>query len=790
MEALQRMGKTQARVRRGGKERTLSAEELVPGDIVLLEAGDVVSADLRLLEANRLQCDEAALTGESVPVTKGTDPIDRDDPPLAERGNMAFKGTAVTDGSGLGVVVATGMDTELGHISSLVESAESSATPLERRLEQLGRRLIWLTVAIAAVVAAAGLIAGKALVVMLETAIALAIAAVPEGLPVVATLALARGMRKMARRNAVVKRLSAVETLGTASLIFTDKTGTLTENHMTLARLALAAGTFALARDGDDARILRDDDTEVELDEVPGLEAALTVGALCNNASLGEDGSVGDPTEVALLEGAAAAGLHRDALLGRLPEEREVSFDPDLKLMATVHADDGGWRYAVKGAPEAVLGRCNRVRTEDGDTGLDDAAREDWQNRSERLAADGLRMLALAEKRADSADAEPYADLTLLALTGLYDPPRPGIDTTLAACQDAGIRIVMGTGDHAATAQAIAAEIGLAPPDTEAVDASTLGDLADLDASRREQLLDSAVFARISPEQKLRLIDLYQDAGWVVGMTGDGVNDAPALKQADIGIAMGRRGTEVARQAADIVLKDDAFETLVHAIEHGRTIFRNIRRFIVYLLSGNLAEIMAVSAAAVVGAPLPLLPLQILYINFVSDVMPALALGLSPSHAGVMDEPPRAKDEPILNRGHWMAITGYGVLIAATVLTAFALAFLWLGLGTGQAVTIGFLTFGFARLVHVLNMRDADSPVFVNEITRNPMVWVSIAVGVGLLALAVWVPMAADVLSIRPLPVGGWLLVAGFSALPLLLVQATKIVHARLRRSGTARGTD
>ncbi|WP_295540349.1 cation-transporting P-type ATPase [uncultured Thiohalocapsa sp.] len=787
MEALQRMGKTRARVRRGGRERTLAADELVPGDIVLLEAGDVVSADLRLLEANRLQCDEAALTGESVPVTKGIAPLERDDPPLAERRNMAFKGTAVTDGSGLGIVVATGMDTELGRISSLVEAAASSATPLERRLEQLGRRLIWLTVAIAAVVAAAGLIAGKALVVMLETAIALAIAAVPEGLPVVATLALARGMHKMARRNAVVKRLSAVETLGTASLIFTDKTGTLTENHMTLARLALADETLTLDQAPDGARFLRDDDTAVALEEAPALAAALTVGALCNNASLQHDGSVGDPTEVALLEGAAAAGLRRDALLERLPEVRELSFDPDVKLMATIHTDDGGYRYAVKGAPEAVLGRCARARTAAGEAELTDAGREDWQARGEALAANGLRVLAIAEKHADGADADPYAALTLLALAGLYDPPRPGIDTTIAACQDAGIRVVMGTGDHAATAQAIATEIGLTTPDAQAVDASQLPDLDRLNDQERERLLARDVFARISPAQKLRLIGLYQDAGWVVGMTGDGVNDAPALKQADIGIAMGQRGTEVAREAADIVLKDDAFETLVHAIEHGRTIFANIRRFIVYLLSGNLAEIMAVSAAASIGAPLPLLPLQILYINFVSDVMPALALGLSPSRAGVMDESPRAGGEPVLERRHWLAITGYGALIAATVLAAFTLAFVWLQLDTGQAVTIGFLTFGLGRLLHVLNMRGANSPMLVNEITRNPMVWIAIAVGIALLALAVWVPVAAEILSIQPLPPAGWLLVAGFSALPVLIVQLTRRVLPRRRAAPTRR---
>ena len=781
MEALQRMGKTRARVRRGGRERTVPADELVPGDIVLLEAGDMVGADLRLLEANRLQVDEAALTGESVPVTKRTGTLGRADPPIGERDNMAYKGTAVTDGSGLGVVVATGMDTELGNISRLVEEAEQSATPLEQRLETLGRRLIWLTLAVAVVVAGAGYIAGKDWLVMLETAIALAIAAVPEGLPVVATLALARGMQKMARRNAVVKRLSAVETLGTASLIFTDKTGTLTENHMTLARIALAAETLELEQGPGGARFLREDDTEVGVDDVPGLKGALMMSALCNNASLGEDGGVGDPTEVALLEGAAAVGQHREQLLERLPEEREISFDPDVKMMATVHATADGYGYAVKGAPEAVLPRCTHVRRADGDTALTNAEREDWQTRSENLAADGLRLLAIAEKVADSPDAEPYADLTLLALTGLYDPPRAGIETTIAACQDAGIRVIMGTGDHAATAQAIAAEIGLAPPDTEPVDASTLGDLAELAETERERLLAREVFARISPEQKLKLIDLYQDAGWVVGMTGDGVNDAPALKQADIGIAMGRRGTEVARQAADIVLKDDAFETLVHAIEHGRTIFRNIRRFIIYLLSGNLAEIMAVSAAAVVGAPLPLLPLQILYINFVSDVMPALALGLSPSPAGVMDAPPRPKDEPIVKRAHWLAITGYGALIAATVLAAFALALLWLKLDTAQAVTIGFLTFGLTRLVHVLNMRSARSPVFVNEITKNPTVWIAMAVGVGLLALAVWVPVAADVLGIAPLPANGWLLIAGFSLLPLVVVQVTKQVIAARR---------
>ncbi len=814
MEALQRMGKTRARVLREGRSREIPADELVPGDIVLLEAGDLVPADLRLLEANRLQCDEAALTGESVPVDKRLEALDDAPahtaeaeqpkaPPLGERHNMAYKGTAVTQGSGSGLVVATGMQTELGHISDLVEQAEQATTPLEKRLDRLGRRLIWLTLAIAVVVAGAGLIAGKDLFVMLETAIALAIAAVPEGLPVVATLALAQGMRQMARRNAVVKRLSAVETLGAASLIFTDKTGTLTENRMVLARLALDQGTLHVERPGDasqraddadeasnDARITLDG-MPLDLADAPAARAALEIGALCNNAELGDEDqadeavakATGDPTEVSLLEAAALAGMRRDELLERWPEQREFSFDPALKMMATVHQCDDGFRVAVKGAPESVLDVCDRVLTADGETTLDDAARQAWHRRGEALAGDGLRVLALAQRSAEQADEDPYQRLTLLGLAGLYDPPRQGIQDVVAACQQAGICLVMGTGDHAATAQAIAAEIGIADSDEPAIEGARLDDLEQLDERERGELLERSVFARISPEEKLQLIGLYQDAGWIVGMTGDGVNDAPALKKADIGIAMGQRGTEVAREASDMVLKDDSFATLVVAIEHGRTIFTNIRRFIIYLLSGNLAEIMAVSAAALVAAPLPLLPLQILYINFVSDVMPALALGLSPGDRGVMQQPPRDPDEPILTRRHWGAIGGYGALIAVAVLAAFAIALVPMQRDTAHAVTIGFLTFGFARLWHVLNMRSTESKLLINEVTRNRYVWIAIAIGIALLMAATYIAPLAAILSIQIPTAAEWLLILSFSLLPLILVQLGKLVaHHLIRR--------
>ncbi|WP_022948725.1 cation-translocating P-type ATPase [Methylohalobius crimeensis] len=772
MEALQRMGKMTARVRRGGRIQEIEADALVPGDIVLLEAGDMVAADLRLLEANELQCDEAALTGESVATDKQMDPLPEREIPLGERNNMAYKGTAVTQGSGSGVAVATGMETELGHISRLVEEAEQAVTPLEKRLDTLGRGLIWLTLVIAMAVMGVGFIAHKNPLVMLETALALAIAAVPEGLPVVATLALAQGMRRMARRNAVVKRLSAVETLGAANLIFTDKTGTLTENHMTVAHLALARGTLTVEDNHGTGFVL--DGKRLTPAHTPELQAALEIGALCNNASVEEDPPVGDPTEVALLEAAAKANITREDLLEKSPEAREVSFDPDIKMMATFHHQDGGYRVAVKGAPEAVIDLCSRVLTPEGEMELDDSARERWHERSDTLASEGLRILTLAQKSVDDEQTEPYQDLTLLGLAGLYDPPRAGIQSTISQCQAAGVRVVMGTGDHAATARAIATEIGLAGDKNAPVEAAQLKNLDSLVDDERDALLKRSVFARISPEQKLDLIRLYQDTGWVVAMTGDGVNDAPGLKKADIGIAMGKRGTEVAREAADMVLKDDAFATIVAAIEHGRTIFQNIRRFIVYLLSGNLGEVMAISAAGLAAAPLPMLPLQILYINFVCDVLPALALGLSPGEIDVMRKPPRDPGEPILLRRHWVAIIGYGAFIAVAVLGAFAVALEMLHYEAGQAVTIGFLCFGFARLWHIFNMRSPDSPTFLNEVTCNRFVWVSIAVGIGLLLAATYVPVLAKILSVHAPGREGWLLSLSFSVLPLILVQPLK----------------
>jgi len=778
MEALRRLGQMTATVRRGGEERSIDAVALVPGDIVLLEEGDVVPADLRLVETENLQCDESALTGESVPVAKSTETLADDDPPIAERANIAFKGTAVTRGTAEGVVVATGMKTEIGRISELVEEAGESVTPLERRLDNLGRRLIWLVIAIAFVIAGAGLIAGKDVAVMIETALALAIAAVPEGLPIVSTVALGRGMWRMAKRNALVKQLSAVETLGATNVIFTDKTGTLTENRMVLNRIALASGDVELKRgtNGKDAALVRGDET-IASDEDEALAALLEVVVLCNNASLNgsSEDQTGAPTEIALLAGGRAVGLERDTLLEELPEEREESFSAETKMMATYHRDDGGLLVAVKGAPEPVLDACTKIFDGGEPRDLDDDEKEEWRKRNEELAAEGLRVLAVARRHVEDVSEEPYRDLTFLGLVGLFDPPRETVPDAIAACRDAGIRVVMVTGDQPATAANIAHSIGIVDGrDARVIQGRELEDQAD-------EVAETRIFARVSPEQKLDLISAFQEHAGVVGMTGDGVNDAPALKKADIGIAMGRRGTEVARETSDIVLKDDAFETIVMAIEQGRAIFNNIRKFIVFLLSGNLGQIVAVSAAALVNAPLPLLPLQILFINLLFDVFPALALGVGRGAPGLMALPPRDPGEPILTRGHWSAVVGYGFVIAASVLGTFAYALLVMELDTASAVTVSFLTFGFARLWHVFNMRSAISGTFVNEVTRNPYIWWAIMLCGVLLAAAVFVPGLAELLDVVPPTGAQWLLILVGGFIPVLVVQPFKIILGRRR---------
>jgi Ca2+-transporting ATPase len=754
MEALRRLGVTTCRVRRDGALRELPAEALVVGDIVLLEGGDLVPADLRVLDGARLQVDESALTGESLPVAKHADPVPPG-APLAERACMLYRGTAVSAGTVLGVVTATGLATELGTISRLVAQAKPQATPLEKRLDRLGQRLAGLALVIAAAIAATGLAADRDLMLMVMTGIALAVAALPEGLPVVATLSLARGMHRMARRNALINRLAAVETLGATSVICTDKTGTLTENRLAVTHLVLpGAGPL-----------------EVPADAVPASLAdardrLLHAGRLCNNAALHGDGGVGDPLEVALLQAARGIALADPERL------REEPFDPVRRLMATVHAVAGGCRIAVKGAPEAVLAHCVAVADgSDAPPPLTEAQRRQWLDANEALAGRGLHVLALAQGRSDSPPADPYVDLVLLGLVGLMDPPRRDVLAAIDQCRAAGIRVVMVTGDQMATARYVAQALHL----IDAGEASSAAAILPGEALERAQdfggedaVLSARVFARVSPAQKMALVTRLQARGEVVAMTGDGVNDAPALKQADIGIAMGLRGTQVARQAAAMVLRDDAFSSIAAAVAQGRVIFGNIRRFAVYLLSCNLSEVLVVGLATLAGGPLPLLPLQILFLNLVTDVFPALALGAGEADGSEMRQPPRRPGEPLLTRQHWWLIVGHGASITAATLLAFALALGPLAATAQQAVVVAFLTLALAQLWHVLNMRPAGSGRLGNIVTRNPFVWGALGLCLGLLGLAVYCRPLAQVLHLAPPDARQWGLIAAASLLPLV----------------------
>jgi Ca2+-transporting ATPase len=871
MEALRKIGRPSARVRRDGQDGQVETEQIVPGDVLVLDAGDVAAADMRVVEASGLKVDESALTGESVTVPKDTQPVEPGTD-LADRQSMIFKGTVVTEGSGRGLAVATGMDTELGRISELAEGVEEEETPLERRLGRLGRRMAALVMVAAAVSAVAGIWAGQQVRLIIATSVALGVAAVPEGLPIVANLALARGMWLMARRNAVINRLPAVETLGATDLIFTDKTGTLTENRMTLRKIVTPSGEFAVrvgtgqshddhARGeddppgGDDALADHGEDqadrsegdqpdqfeSPEQLDD-PLARRTIEIGVLCSNAALadraeqapagddsparddqsdaadkpGQDarkpdadeqpegdrpsdtdgradrnqssgqGDQGDPTEIALLRAGREAGMARADLLADRPEVREVSFDPDMMMMATFHRAGDGLELAVKGAPRSVLETCTRQATGDGEDSqpLEDDARKRWLDRADELAGEGLRVLAMADRRVDDEQAEPYEDLRFVGLVGLYDPPREGVGTLIDACHQGGIGVVMVTGDQWQTAKAIARAVEITDDDgAEVMEGGQLPEQDDQpDAETREKILNTRVFARFSPAQKLRLIDLFQSDQHVVAMTGDGINDAPALKTADIGVAMGRRGTDAAREAADMVLQDDAFETIVAAVRQGRVIFENIRRSVLFMLCTNLAEVVAVAVASVAGAftglPLPLLPLQILYLNVLTDVFPALALAVGRGGDDVMDRPPRPSGESVLTARHWREIGGWSLVVAASVLGASAVATFVMGLPELQAITVSFLTLAFGKLWFTFVLRAPGTGLLRNDVVRNPWVWAALALCIPLLLAAVYLPGLSDVLRTEGPGAGGWALLLGFSLIPFAVGQAVRAWQA------------
>ncbi|MCC6847554.1 MAG: cation-translocating P-type ATPase [Deltaproteobacteria bacterium] len=763
MTALRALAAPHARVRRGGRLRTVPAADLVPGDVVVLEAGDAVPADVRVVEAADLRTNEASLTGESEPVPKVTHPLDAATSSLGDRRNLAYKGTLVACGRGLGVVVATGMATELGRIAALLGEERAPKTPLQRRLAALGHRLALAVMALCAVIFVVGLVRGEAPLLMFMTALSLAVAAIPEALPAVVTVALALGARRMVRRHALIRRLPAVETLGSVTYVCADKTGTLTENRMQVAAFDV------------DGRRVAEAPRDAAADPWATLLAAL---ALDNDAVMHESHAAeGEPTEVALLLAAHRAGVVKAALEAAMPRLAEVPFSPERARMTTVHADRAGAVLVLtKGAPERVLPLCATRLTAAGPAALDlDAALD----AAARMAADGLRVLAFASRRLPAAPADFGADsvereLALLGFVGLLDPPRPGARDAVALCRSAGIRVVMITGDHPATARAVAGRLGLLAADDRIVTGSELARLSLPELAT--QVPRIRVFARVAPEQKLTIVRLLQARGELVAMTGDGVNDAPALQCADIGVAMGRTGTDVAREAADMVLLDDDFTTIVSAVREGRRIYDNIRKFVRYVLTGNSAELWTLLLAPLVLLPVPLLPIHILWINLVTDGLPGLALALEPAETGVMRRPPRAPAESFFAHGLWQHAVWVGLLMGGVTLATQAWA-LHAESAHWQSMTFTVLT--FAQLGHVLAIRSERDSLFTQGLASNAPLLGAVTLTMLLHGATLYVPALNGVFKTAPLSPPEVLGCLATAAIPFAAVEIEKWLRRR-----------
>jgi len=695
VSALRALAAPSARVRRGGRIGIVPSVELVPGDVVLLEAGNMLPADLRLVESAQLRVEEAALTGESQPAEKTSSALPGTDLPIGDRRNMAFQGTLVTYGRGVGMVVATGMRTELGRIAALLRDEEEGKTPLQRRLARFGQRLSLAVLGLCAVFFGVGILRGEAPLLMLLTALSLAVAAIPEALPAVVTVSLALGAHKMVRQRALVRRLPAVETLGSVTYICSDKTGTLTENRMRAETIRPAGGEVA--------------------PRVEPLRSLLDALALCNDATRGADGVVrGDPTEVALFEAAERNARPPEATAAALPRIDEVPFSSERARMSTLHARGADVVVFTKGAPERMVEVCT---TRLGACGPEPLDRDAVLLEAERMARAGLRVLAvatrsLAVRPAEVTAASVETGLSFLGLVGLLDPPRAEAAEAVRMCQSAGIRVVMITGDHPATARAIARKLGIIDDDAEVMTG------LDLDATPEgrfvERVGEVRVYARVAPEQKIRIVRALQARGEFVAMTGDGVNDAPALRRADIGVAMGRGGTDVAREAAHMVLLDDNFATIVGAVREGRRIYDNVRKFVRYTLTSNSGEIWALFLAPLIGLPVPLLPIHILWVNLVTDGLPGLALSVEPTERGLMQRPPRPPGESIFAHGLWQHAVWVGLLMGGVTLAVQAWSF---STGNAHWQTMAFTVLTLSQMGHVFSVRSERDSFF----TQGPL---------------------------------------------------------------------
>ena len=754
LDALKTLSAPHARVLRGGKESVIDAAKLVPGDIIRLEAGDFIPADARLLRSVSLKSEESALTGESVPAEKDADHTVQEDAPLGDRVNMVFSGCSVTYGTATAVVTATGMHTEMGKIASLLEGEEETQTPLQKKLARLGGYLGVMALAACAVIFLVGLLNGIPVLEIFMTAVSLAVSAIPEGLPAIVTIVLAIGVQRMVKRNALIRRLPAVETLGSASVICSDKTGTLTQNRMTLTRLWVE-GEQSLE--------------EVGTENSEAARRMLLLASLCCDGSVtfetdGTERHIGDPTETSILVAAHKNGMDQEKLQAQYPRRAELPFDSDRKLMTTVNEINGKIVAIVKGAFDVMAARCVR-----GDLEL-------ARVMNDEMSGQALRVLAVGCKELDDVPAVPKAEeleagLTLVGLVGMIDPPRPEAKQAVALCRRAGIKPVMITGDHVATASAIARELGILAQGDRAVTGPELDAMSEQEL---EQCVDQiAVYARVSPENKIRIVKAWQHRGQVVAMTGDGVNDAPALKAADIGCAMGITGTDVAKGAADMTLTDDNFATIVDAVREGRGIYANIRKVVGFLLGTNIGEVLTVFISMLLWHKTPLLSMQLLWINLVTDSLPAISLGMEDVEDDVMDRRPKPKDEGIFAHGLGVQVALQGCLFALLTLIGFVLGERFTGtLEGGQ--TMAFLVLSLTQIVQSFNMRSEHSLFRIGPFTNRKLNGAAL-LSVALVALVLFTPLRIA-FGLSLLPASLYLIGLGLVLVPLVVMEIAKAV--------------
>ena len=760
LDALKGLSAPHARVLRDGTERIIDASQLVPGDIIRLEAGDFVPADARLLHSVSLKSEESALTGESVPSEKDADAIVASDAPLGDRTNMLFTGCSITYGTATAIVTATGMNTEMGKIANLLESEGEAQTPLQRKLAQLGKYLGILALVACAIVFVVGLLNGIPAMEIFMTAVSLAVSAIPEGLPAIVTIVLSIGVQRMVSKNAIIRRLPAVETLGSASIICSDKTGTLTQNRMTLVK-AYADGATA-------AEDVNDHCSDA-------IKRLLQFGAMCCDGSVvmqdGKEQHIGDPTETAIVLAAQKNGMPKDDLLRQYPRVAELPFDSDRKRMTTVHSMEGKTIAIVKGAFDVMAGRCIR-----GDL---EAARR----MNDEMSASALRVLAIAYKEIDAVPEKPMAEtmesgLTFLGLVGMIDPPRPEAKVAVETCRKAGIKPVMITGDHVVTASAIARALGILTPEDRAITGAQLDAMSDQELD--QQVAGIAVYARVSPENKIRIVKAWQRKGQVVSMTGDGVNDAPALKAADIGCAMGITGTDVAKGAADMTLTDDNFATIVDAVREGRGIYANIKKVVGFLLGTNIGEIITVFLAMILWHKSPLLSMQLLWINLATDSLPAIALGMEAVEPDIMEQKPRPKDESLFAHGFGIRIALQGVMFGALALTAFKLGeFLTGQIAGGQ--TLSFMVLALSQVVQAYNMRSEHS-LFKIGVFSNRKLNGAALISILLVAAVLFTPLSTA-FGLIALSGKLYLIGAGLIMVPLAVMELSKAVGLIRRHS-------